>query len=1087
MKANTTAAKAAEDKKREAAVNWKIFEVQAILVGGRSADECVSVKSLELGRQWLQPCHYEEVVKERNVDGRCGYPLCNENVNVKTAIGDHPVYNINRKAKSIDDAYTGRFYCRTVGKDCLSCSEAYMRSLDTTMPIAREIVNVLDLSKTPARIDEILSTLHFHDATDSDSEDEESKNVSDTQQHNSGIKQKRQDRKSSDHRFESQGSSSARASNTFGGVPALAPATNIATAEIEALDNDDRERSDPPQFTHKQMMKSGAVQPRFWGLKNGAENSITLPPQGSGSASQPSWAGAINSSDPLAHVKRSASSIRATELLNNLRRDPTKLGLELSPPRPTGPTDTEAVPQNHSESSSNTGSATRSPKAEAKHPAAEKPVSSPSTSASSGEATEKALGLHPSMQPTFHNHNLDPALIKELKPTPREMSLREKYKAGQSLQMQMVGTGPVASKPMDKKIESASDAVAQSKQSPVKPQVKVDSQGAEDDDEDDERLKELDAADAAREMAEYEARFNTGGGYGSWRDERLDTSASNRGLDHKEVKAGDTVAALLEAKPVAVPRVRMNPKGQRAKELQKQQLRSPSSPGTVAAPKELLVMPSDVTSSEAERQFIAEINEEGDKPKASYDNGIVTAKVREVEWKDADPELLKSRLKSVTQRVPPTAIDTMARKKSLFKEQRDRQRQNAGPSPSAIRLERSAGSKTVSWGVQEREAPAVMPESAILTKHDDDHYEYDGKRISSKTHESKEEKQSRTGHYDDSQMEEQDDMENTFAEEERKQQEYEAQIQANRELRKAFFSSTGVSAMIIPEGFSQGARANNAAIKPTSAQRPEAQGTRDEGDVEEAPTLTIEDLEDAASDSEKEDRHRNSDSSDESEPEPEKGPVRPSSFFVLWKALDDLLSHTGAVIKRRTIGNRAAGGVNTDTMDVVVQRAEAKGGVDLEYETNQSLLLAQALGRGTGSQSSGSKQQTILSLLGRGIASAEIALQLNKRLHVTQLAEYYYTKKKMLSIMNADHPCPALANTGWTLLGLLIVDGIVRLRLLYAKTEGADHADAVSEWDHHVRKLVPLRVPGAPLPQSAGAILVDEHELRVLRSFFDDL
>jgi hypothetical protein len=72
------------EKELTNAVNWKIFTVQSILVGGGEDNVEITEKSLELGKKWLQPHHYDEVVKERANDGRCGFPCCKFTIPVPT-------------------------------------------------------------------------------------------------------------------------------------------------------------------------------------------------------------------------------------------------------------------------------------------------------------------------------------------------------------------------------------------------------------------------------------------------------------------------------------------------------------------------------------------------------------------------------------------------------------------------------------------------------------------------------------------------------------------------------------------------------------------------------------------------------------------------------------------------------------------------------------------------------------------------------------------------------------------------------------------------------------------------------------------
>jgi len=1078
MKARAEALRAAEEKRLEAAVAWKVFEVQAVLVGGTGKDEQVSEKGLLLGRTWLQPWHYQEIVKERAVDGRCGYPVCNEKIAAKNA-ENLQVYKINRKERRLDDGSESCYYCTSTEGQCLARSQTYRGSLDESMPAAREVAKSLDLSKIPARVDQVLETLKFHDGSGSD-EDEDDENAA-----------------QADVRSQERSRAFGKAtSNRNSPTRSISSSSSVGEKSVGDFDGETESGSEaraaPPQYSHKQMFQSGAVKSTFWGVKNskaidienktrvnsmnasgssvsfvaesapsaarGEQNPLLLPKQGA-------------EASILDSVKRSSTSMRAAELLNSLRTDPTKLGIVLSADEQLSPAKLrDGGKKSPTRSKDTTDDSSKN---------SDSPMRSARTVATTDTTnTDTGRLVHPSMQevmaPTSSIIELDPTKIKEMKPSAREMSLREKYKAGGSMQMQMMGSAPVSRKPKP-------DSLAQAKNKQENLAAGGKATTAEDDEEEEEmdtqtaaKLKNMEEEDAAKDAADYEARLNAGSGYGSWREERLTTKLNQPGSGASE----ETIAILLEAKPSAAPRVRMNPKGARAQALAK------ASPTKVQ--KEPIALADD--ASEEERRFAEGINVEGDSPKAAYNNGIVGGKVREIEWKEPDPEYLKSRMKPVTKRVAPKEIDTMAAKRSMFKEQREKQRlREQGPASSkSSQLENSAGAKTVSWNISETVDPVLMPESSITTKHGDD-YQFAESARTKLIRESQEEEEDPAVREMREQMLLAEDLERV---------KLESQMQNNRELRKAFFSSTGISAMVIPEGFSRGqmnifqppgAGAGRAAQK-KKKKSPKKGIVIDEGvelemgdeEVEHVikQEMTLEDIEtvESSESEEKEDDDAAfSDSSDD--PEPVATPVKVSSFFILWTALDDLLTHTAAVIKRRALpvtGGHA--GVRPDAK-------EAKVSIDIEYERSNTIQLANP-DRVTSAQGS---KQTILFMFSRGIASSEMALQLNSRLHPTQLVEYYYTKKRTLGIIDANQACPPLSSSGWALLGLLLIDGIVRMRQLYGSstTGNPELTSAESDWENRLKKLVPMRAEGSPAKD--GVIQVDAHELRVLRSFFDDL
>ena len=187
----------------------------------------------------------------------------------------------------------------------------------------------------------------------------------------------------------------------------------------------------------------------------------------------------------------------------------------------------------------------------------------------------------------------------------------------------------------------------------------------------------------------------------------------------------------------------------------------------------------------------------------------------------------------------------------------------------------------------------------------------------------------------------------------------------------------------------------------------------------------------------------------------------------------------GAIIKRRPATSSTSGDAK-----------EAKGSVDIEYERNNTIMLANT----DRIVSAAGSKQSILSHVSRGVATSELSLKINNVLLPTQLAEYHYIKKRVIGMLDATHECPALTSTGWALLGLLLIDGIVRRRrLLENHISGSDKtvqsesqiAALEQQWEVKIRKQVPFRAEGTR--QQEGVVSIDEHELRLLRAFFDEL
>ena len=96
---------------------------------------------MELGIQWLQPRHYEEIIDERVADGRCGYPLCPKSL--QQQISYQNIRQLYSKQSKTSETVM-KNYCST---KCCERGERYSKSLDESSPLTRKIVSSLDLSE----------------------------------------------------------------------------------------------------------------------------------------------------------------------------------------------------------------------------------------------------------------------------------------------------------------------------------------------------------------------------------------------------------------------------------------------------------------------------------------------------------------------------------------------------------------------------------------------------------------------------------------------------------------------------------------------------------------------------------------------------------------------------------------------------------------------------------------------------------------------------------------------------------------------------------------------------------------------------
>ena len=112
-------------------------------------------------KDWLQPVHYQEVVKERAHEGRCGYPCCDERIkpprvdldelNAEDSLNPGKVMKIDlSKNRILELGVEDRarfYYCTRPGKECMGRSKAFVEGMDSTIPASRPAAYELDLSQ----------------------------------------------------------------------------------------------------------------------------------------------------------------------------------------------------------------------------------------------------------------------------------------------------------------------------------------------------------------------------------------------------------------------------------------------------------------------------------------------------------------------------------------------------------------------------------------------------------------------------------------------------------------------------------------------------------------------------------------------------------------------------------------------------------------------------------------------------------------------------------------------------------------------------------------------------------------------------
>lgn len=146
----------ASNPKLRKAVDWKLFELSANLIGDDVANE-----DFEEACLWFMKRNAEEVVEERSTGGLCGFPLCKNSLKRghHSSTSSGPRYRIDYGSKKIYEIEKSDNYCSVT---CLERSELWQESLDTISAVSRPIARSLNLNTpviTSNNIDDVLSVI----------------------------------------------------------------------------------------------------------------------------------------------------------------------------------------------------------------------------------------------------------------------------------------------------------------------------------------------------------------------------------------------------------------------------------------------------------------------------------------------------------------------------------------------------------------------------------------------------------------------------------------------------------------------------------------------------------------------------------------------------------------------------------------------------------------------------------------------------------------------------------------------------------------------------------------------------------------
>lgn len=129
-------------------LEWKLLEVSSQLLDNVTTDAMAEAK------EWFQPHHYLDIIEERTVDGKCGWPLCCKIL--ENAVTEDKVYRVSMKTHKIFDIDQSKYYC---SKDCMLQSTYYREALSNSNPLSRPIAKSLAPIDSVGGIESLLSTL----------------------------------------------------------------------------------------------------------------------------------------------------------------------------------------------------------------------------------------------------------------------------------------------------------------------------------------------------------------------------------------------------------------------------------------------------------------------------------------------------------------------------------------------------------------------------------------------------------------------------------------------------------------------------------------------------------------------------------------------------------------------------------------------------------------------------------------------------------------------------------------------------------------------------------------------------------------
>lgn len=1145
------------------AVDWKIFEWQALLIGADG--ESLSDKELSKCKDWLQPIHYKEVVKERAHEGRCGYPCCNERIAPPTVDMDDTedwlVNPSNPKFMKIDREHSKVlelgvedrakfFYCTRAGKRCLEHSKTFIDGMDSTIPVSRPCAYELDLSQASSvggSAADVLKALSL--ATDSTAllksqTKLEGARGGEATDGSSGSKQKRvsdsQSRISSGNESNSSDVGASQALKAHGGNGRGAPLTH------------------PPLFTNKDLTSRGTLKPAKWSVKSSKEG-VKLGSVGNRAVLAPALdaaASAVLAADPaLSPDIESAPVARARDLLQSLQNDPTlretAAGVSRKALGPALGGEGGGTPPPKPSRAATAGSDEKDDVGLKEED--EGVVYAPSVSPSHGARSQDAGGA--TAAATQDAREL--AKTKAAEAAERQkaiiLAMKEKYRQG-SKAMNLQGGPPVQQSQYPVPAPQGSPSPAASPTPAEK--------GGEVSGEDSSwGLKEVSPSPVKQATGEEVPKdlLNAEGFVDfSWRESRLDTSLMTAKTREEEA----ILAALPASSPTkggSVPRARMKAKGVRARELAaKKEAAAVVGDMNEEEDKDVVVGVQGAPASEEEEQFVTHYQEDKHGgPVPANDNGVMAGEVREVEWKEPNEALLAT-LTPVQERIPLAkkegGIDPTKRKESLFRQQQRHymklaaatgrqagEEAKAGgqaihrglqPGPQLANMpgrKASAGAKSVQWEIKEVEDPSCLPEESLADKYNADDVaqpkDYESalpprssaqdQKGSLSPASAKGEKGAGGG----SPSVDVDDMPALVSEIEGEEKSrvfdddedvIEPSTRTNHELRNEFFSREGVSLTLAARGTDVkqlakrqrqkhvvGSTYDKVKEREERRQRKEARMARKSQAAQGGradPSIESEEESDySEEEGEESDESEEESAWEDSEEETDTGPPPPSFFLMAWTTLDDMLSHVGPVLKKKSLEGKATADAAATAAAAVMEADDTKQALtdteakpDAKVAVHREVLPPRQRTSVMATTPGSRPVETALTMLTRGITAAEADCGITEVLKGPVLSEYYQCKRRLLAVADAQAPCPPMTATGWKVLGLLTVDGIVRWRNLLFKQQNSRHSstadEALAAWGSTVKRLV----EGASSSRS-GEVACDDDELRVLKSFFDDL